>query len=411
MQLKQASLSLVQVKGFAVLIFINLFLGIASSFVGPYNSLFGIDEVGMSNIAFGVFMMLTSICGVFINTLIGRLSDFSINRRSLLLISAFAGTIGYIGFAFNRNYTVLLLISMFIIGIASSSFAQIFAYSRESIASADIDKRDIPLYMNVFRMFFALSWTVGPAIASLVLLKFHFTGLYLVAALFYFVIMMTTLLFLKSDPKTSVQVGARAKSKLSQYVFRPYIMANLGAFTLIQGAMTMAMMDVSLFVTRVLHASDFQIGIIFSIPPIFEVPFMLAFGVIATKIDNKILIRIGVLISVVYFSTFLFVTAPWQIYIFQILSAAYVSVTNGIAISYFQDFIPGEPGTATALYGNTSAIGRMIGSLLFGIVTAAIGYRLMYVFPVAFTAVALILLVLFGNLREEDKLDKLENAL
>lgn len=410
-QLKQASVSLFQLKGFGVLVLINLLLGVASSFVGPYNSLFGINEVGMSNLSFGIFMTLSALSGVVINTVIGRLSDFSLNRRSLLLVAACAGAIGFIGYAFIRNYAALLLISMFILGIASSSFAQIFAFSRETITSRDdVNEKDIPLYMNVFRMFFALSWTIGPAIASLVLLRFNFRGLYLCASLFYFVIVMVILLFLKKSPEKSVQIGARTKSKLTTYLFRPYIVAHLVAFALIQSSITIAMMNVGLFVTKVLQASEAQVGIIFSIPPIFEVPFMLTFGIIATKIDNKILIRLGVFIAMVYFSTFLFVTAPWQIYIFQILSAAYISVTNGIAISYFQNFIPGEPGTATALYSNTSAVGNMIGAMLFGVISGAYGYRHIYYVCVAFTLTAFILLVLFGTIKEDTSAHHLQKV-
>jgi SET family sugar efflux transporter-like MFS transporter len=402
-QLKQASLSLFRVKGFAVLVLINMLLGVANSFIGPYNSLFGIEEVGMSNLSFGVFMTLSAISGVIINTLIGRLSDFTINRRSLLLIAATAGTLGFLGYAFIRNYYFLLGISMFIIGVASSSFSQIFAYTRETIVSSNVEEKEVPLYMNVFRMFFALSWTVGPAIASFVLLQVGFRGLFLSASLFYFLIVMVTLFCLKTSPKKTVQIGGRMPSQLKHYVFQPYIAANLVAFALIQASITLSVMNVGLFVTKVLHASEGQIGIIFSVPPIFEVPFMLAFGVIATKIDNKILIRLGALIAAVYFTLFFFVQTPWEIYIIQILSAAFISITNGIAITYFQNFIPGEPGTATALYSNTSAVGNMMGSLLFGIMAGAFGYRHVYVACILFTSMALVLLFLFGGTKRENE--------
>ncbi|HET6872467.1 MAG TPA: sugar efflux transporter, partial [Sporolactobacillaceae bacterium] len=340
-QLKQASLSLFRVKGFTVLVLINMLLGVANSFIGPYNSLFGIEEVGMSNLSFGVFMTLSAISGVIVNTLIGRLSDFKINRRSLLLIAATAGTLGYLGFAFIRNYYILLGISMFILGVASSSFSQIFAYTRETIVTSSVNDKDVPLYMNVFRMFFALSWTVGPAIASLVLLRAGYRGLFLCASLFYFLIVMVTLFYLKTNPTKSVQIGARVPSKLRSYIFQPYIAANLVAFALIQASITLSVMNVGLFVTKVLHASAGQVGIIFSVPPIFEVPFMLGFGVIATKIDNKILIRLGACLAAAYFTLFFFVQHPWEIYLIQILSAAFISITNGIAITYFQNFIPG----------------------------------------------------------------------
>lgn len=100
-----------------------------------------------------------------------------------------------------------------------------------------------------------------------------------------------------------------------------------------------------------------DIGVIFSVPPIFEVPLMIMVGMLATKIDNGLLIKIGFLLACTYFLLFAFVTEIWQIYPLQILSAAQVSITAGIAISYFQDFIPDAPGTATTLYMNITQVG------------------------------------------------------
>jgi SET family sugar efflux transporter-like MFS transporter len=129
----------------------------------------------------------------------------------------------------------------------------------------------------------------------------------------------------------------------------------------------------------------------------FEVPMMIIVGMVATKIDNALLIKIGFLIAFTYFLLLCFVTEPWQIYPIQVLSAAQVSITAGIAISYFQDFIPEAQGTATTLYMNTTSIGSTIGFLLFGFISQIINYGSLITVYTIFAGAGLLILVIFGK--------------
>ncbi|WP_068774129.1 sugar efflux transporter [Paenibacillus sp. FJAT-26967] len=385
--------SVMSIDGFPVILLVNVFLGIAFSFVLPFNSMFGIDEIGMSNTAFGVFMMVSTLCGVGISTYIGKLSDRASDRKMILILCALAGAIGYIGFAYSRNYYVLLAISAIFLGIASSTFPQVFAYGREVLVKAKLPAKEIPFYMNILRVLFALSWTVGPAIAAYVLLYFGFKGMFLVAASCYIIVVGIVLLSLK---KTSKEKAApkppQASVPLRQVIFQPFIFVNLIAFTLISVANTIGSLNMAQFVTKVLNGEEKDIGIIFSIPPVFEIPFMLGFGILALRIKSDNLIRLGSLLAFAYFGAIFFATEIWHIFPIQILSAAYISITSGIAITYFQDFIPEMPGTATALYSNTSKIGSLLGFLLFGLLSDAFGYRNVYLWCAIFAFVAMVML-------------------
>ncbi|MFC5651832.1 sugar efflux transporter [Paenibacillus solisilvae] len=396
-EIKGRSKSIVRIEGFMVLLLVNIMLGLSYSFVVPFNSIFGIDEVGMSNTAFGVFMAISAVVGVVIVTYIGKLSDQLPNQKMILLVCAVAGTIGYAGFAFVRNYYVLLVISSFILGIASSSFYQISAYAREMVTKSDLPAKEVPFYMNTFRVFFSLSWTVGPAIGSVLLLKLGFRGLFLGAAICYLLIVLIVLVFFKKNGRVGEAVSPKAVLPLKQIVLRPYIFINLIVFTLIFAAQTIATINMSQFVTKTLGSGEEQVGIIFSIPTLFEIPLMLGFGVLAVSMGSKQLITIGALLSFLYFSALYFVTEPWHIYPIQIISAACIAITQGNAISYFQDFIPTMPGTGTALYMITSRVGSTVGFLLFGVLSDAFGYRDVFLCCSLFTGVSLLLLVLFNR--------------
>ncbi|MFF2890219.1 sugar efflux transporter [Paenibacillus sp. NPDC057967] len=380
------------IQGFPIIMVINIFMGISHAFVLPFNSLFGIDEVGMSNTTFGIFMLVSSLCGIVLSTGIAKLSDRVPDRKFILILCSVAGIIGYLGFAYSRDYYVLLIFSSVFLGIASSTFAQVFAIGREALTRSDVPAKQVPLYMNMLRTIFALSWTVGPAIASYVLLFMGFTGLFVVAATCNAVVAIVALLFLHRRKDAAGAKSEQANIPLKKIVFQPTIFINLVAFTFISAATTLSSMNMAQFVTKVLGGGKEDIGIIFSIPPIFEIPFMLGFGYMATRMKSDRLIRLGALLALVYFCLLFFANSTWHIFSVQILSAAYISITSGIAITYFQDFLPEMPGTATNLYSNSSKVGNMLGFLLFGLIADAFGYRNVYLACAIFTLAAVVLL-------------------
>jgi SET family sugar efflux transporter-like MFS transporter len=380
---------------FPVLFLTNFIFGLCTSFVVPFYSLFGIDEVGMSNIAFGIFMTVMSIVGVVISTCLGKLSDKRVNRKRMLIITCVAAVIGYIFFAFIREYFTLLFVAAFVLGIATASGPQLWAYARVALKQTDVPEKEAPYVMNIFRMFFALSWTLGPALAAWVLLMVGFKALFLFVAFGYLVAGIVIVFSLKDVPH-SVS-NQQQPIKLGKFICTPHICANIVGFLLIFAAGSIGMMNVPQFVVKVLGGSEMHVGIIFSIPPVFEVPLMIAIGLLATKWDNGLLIRIGFFIGLLYFSLLILATEPWHIYPIQLLSAAQVSITTGIAVTYFQNFIPDEPGTATTLFMNTMKIGSTLGFLLFGLFSEYLGYRSVFIVCSVLAGIGLTLLVAFGK--------------
>ncbi|MGG5252742.1 sugar efflux transporter [Neobacillus sp. SM06] len=394
-KVKERVLFVWNIPSFPVLFLINFILGLSSSFFAPFSSLFGLDEVKMSNVGFGIFMTITAIGGVVISSYIARLSDTNTSRKRLLVVTSFSGMLGYALYAFLRNYFALALTGFFVLGVTAGAIPQLWAYARDALKQANIPSEETPFIMNIFRMFFALSWTVGPALGSWILMKVGFEGLFSFVAAGYFLSFLTIVCLLKDVPKHSFSV--KKAPIVRNYVKKPHIFAYLAAAFLLSAATSIHMLNTPQFVTKILHGTEMDVGIIFSVPPIFEVPFMIIIGVMATKINNAILIRIGFAIAFIYFLLFGLVQAPWQIYLIQFLSAAQVSITGGIAISYFQDFIPEAQGIATTLYMNTTQIGSTMGFLLFGVITEVINYRNLITIYTVFAGIGLLSLLLFGK--------------
>jgi MFS transporter, SET family, sugar efflux transporter len=374
---------------FIVLIF-NLLLGLAFSFVSPFYSMFGTIEVGMSNWTFGIFMTITSVAGIVLSTVLARWSDTRFSRRSILLLGCASGAAGYAGYAYVRSVFWLTVIGSFGIGISSIAFSQIFAYGREALDRHGIPDEDAPLYMNIYRLTLSLAWTVGPGAAAWVMVRYSYKGIFLVCAGLFLCLFVTVWLYVPSRPPTAA--GAQ-RVPLARLLKRSDLLCYFSAFVLVFICMTMGIMNLPLMILQSLGGTEKQVGIAYSVAPFFELPFLVLFGLAAAKGSKPApMIRLGVVIGVAYYLLLSQVRAPWQIYPIQILSAAMIAVLSGIAITFFQSYIPNQPGTATNLYTNANRIGSTVGYLCYGFLASGFGHRTVFHVCAGVCAAAFVLL-------------------
>jgi len=127
-----------------------------------------------------------------------------------------------------------------------------------------------------------------------------------------------------------------------------------------------------------LGGTETQVRFAFSIAPVFELPFMLYLGVLATRVSHGALIRTSLSVAVVYYLGLSLSTHPMHVYLLQVLSAAIVAVMGGVAITFFQNFLPDQPGPATNIYVTAQRVGSTVGYLLFGTLMAAFGHRTIF---------------------------------
>lgn len=377
-------------REFGIMALSNLVLGMAYSFVAPFYSMFGTLEVGMSNWVFGVFMTITSLSGIVITTFLSRWSDTRISRRAILLLACLCGAAGYTGYAYVRDVVWLTVIGSLALGVSSITFAQLFAYQREFLTRHGVPDREAPFYMNIFRLLFSLAWTIGPAIAAWVMIKYSYEGIFLTCASMFLLLLVIVWRYIPARPATAASLAARVP--LRQVLRRPDLLCYFAAFVLVFTCMTMGMLNLPLLILQTLRGTEQQVGIAFSVAPVFELPLMFWFGLLASRSHPGRLIRIGMIIAVAYYALLYFVGQPWHIYPLQILSAAMIAVVSGIAITFFQSYIPDQPGTATNLYTTANRIGSTIGYLTFGTLATSIGYRAIFLVCAVLCSAAFLLL-------------------
>ncbi|MEO5961582.1 MAG: sugar efflux transporter [Opitutaceae bacterium] len=366
----------------------SLLLGFAYSFILPFISAFGTLEVGMTPWEFGGFMTVTALSSIAITTALARWSDTHGTRRSMLLLGSVCGALGNTGYALVRDPLALVAIGSTALAVSSLTFSQLFAHARESLARCAVPAEETPIYMNIYRLFYALAWTGGPAIASWVVLLDGYRGTFLVAAGVFALLAVVVWRFVPAQPRPPTTANA-ARVSLRHAFRRPDIAVSFAGFVLVFAATTLCMMNLPLFILQSLGGTARHVGIVFSLAPVFELPLMYYFGVLASRGHQDGLIRTGIALALVYYALLALVQAPWQIYPLQILGAAATAVISGIAITYFQNHLPGQAGAATNLYASAVRIGSTAGYLLFGLLATAFGQRGVFIADAALCAITL----------------------
>jgi SET family sugar efflux transporter-like MFS transporter len=385
--------------GFPGLLATNFALGLAYSFVVPFMSMWGTLEVGMTPFRFGMFMTITTVSAIVLSTTLAAWSDSHIARRSMLILGGSGGLIGYAGYAFVRDPLVLMIIGALALGVASVNFSQLFAHVREELARPENSHTDSPLLISLLRVSFSLAWTIGPAIGATVMVHFSYRGIFLGAAALFVLFLIGVVRFVphRAHPPKAHQA---AREPLRRVLRRPIILAHFAGFVLVFAAFTMNMMNLPLLVTQQLGGSERDLGIIFGIAPVAEMPLMIWFGRLAARGHQVSLIRFGVFIGACYFLALTFVRAPWHIYPMQILSAASIAITTNVAITFFQDLVPGQAGVATSIYSNSYSAGNLLGYFGFGLLLNTVGHRGIFWTCTALSAATLMIFMAYRHRTE-----------
>lgn len=372
------SFSLVRIlarhPAFAGLLVANFALGMAYSFVVPFLSMWGTLEVGMSPLRFSVFMTITSVCAILVTVGLARWSDTHIPRKTILILGASGGVLGYVGYAFVRDPVWLMVIGCTAIAIAAVNFSQLFAHVREAFDQPGAAENEGAFLMSVVRVCFSVAWTVGPALGAWVMGKFNYRGVFLGAAGLYFVFLIGVLCFVPRLPR-HLSVRLAARQPVWRVLTRGDILASFIAFVVVFAAHAINMMNMPLTVTEVLHGTSNDVGIIFGIGATVEIPLMLWFGILAARGHQMGLIRIGAVATVGYFIALGFARSPWHLFLIQMLSGVSFAILTNVTILFYQDLLPGQAGLATTIFSNSLNVGNLLGYFAFGPTVERVGNR------------------------------------
>jgi len=387
---------LFEIKGYGLFVVCMLLVGIGISITTPYLSLYCTEDFGMSAGSFGIFMAVSSLSGVLVNSLIAKRSDSGLDRKRIIIMAMLSSALGYISYLVFRNFFILLIAVSVFSGLGAAAMPQIYAYAQESANESNSD--DKTFAMSSLRSLISLGFLIGPLGGTLILGYLGYRGLFLGTTTIFLIIALLVFLFLQR--RKVIQNNTREKKSDNYSVRSRQIMQPFIAFILLFGVNAINGINTPLFIVNELRGTHADVGLVVSISAGLEIPIMLVLGALSKKISNHSLMIYGCIISCIYYIVLSVSSNSWQLIAAQLLQATSVAILMGNGLSYFADLMPNSPGMSTTIYSNGSTIGRLLGNLSGGIIAQFSGFR--HVYWVCLGTVMFSFFVLLGTKPHEE---------
>ena len=298
------------IKGYSLFVICVLLVGIGISTTMPYLSLYATEDLGMSAGAFGVFMAVSSISGVVVNSLIGKRSDNLSDRKWLIILALLSSALGYASYLVFHNYIILLIVITVFNGLGASAMPQIYAYAQES--ANESGSEDMTFAMSALRSLVSLGFIIGPLIGTFILGVLGYKGLFLWTSAIFLTIASLVLFFLQK--RKSVQHNDRKRKSTStlalksRQILQPFI-----AFIFLFAVNAINGINTPLFIVNEIHGTHTDVGLVVSISAGLEIPIMLLLGALGRKISNHSLMIIGCFVALIYYTILSITTHSWQL--------------------------------------------------------------------------------------------------
>ncbi|HBC9808817.1 TPA: sugar efflux transporter SetB [Escherichia coli] len=365
--------------------------GIAGALQTPTLSIFLTDEVHARPAMVGFFFTGSAVIGILVSQFLAGRSDKRGDRKSLIVFCCLLGVLACILFAWNRNYFVLLFVGVFLSSFGSTANPQMFALAREH---ADKIGREAVMFSSFLRAQVSLAWVIGPPLAYALAMGFSFTVMYLSAAVAFIVCGVMVWLFLpsmqKELPLATGTVEAPRRNRRDTLLL--FVIC-----TLMWGSNSLYIINMPLFIINELHLPEKLAGVMMGTAAGLEIPTMLIAGYFAKRLGKRFLMRVAAVGGVCFYAGMLMAHSPVILLGLQLLNAIFIGILGGIGMLYFQDLMPGQAGSATTLYTNTSRVGWIIAGSVAGIVAEIWNYHAVFWF-----AMVMIIATLFCLLRIKD---------
>ncbi|WP_097312488.1 sugar efflux transporter SetB [Escherichia coli] len=365
--------------------------GIAGAQQTPTLSIFLTDEVHARPAMVGFFFTGSAVIGILVSQFLAGRSDKRGDRKSLIVFCCLLGVLACTLFAWNRNYFVLLFVGVFLSSFGSTANPQMFALAREH---ADKTGREAVMFSSFLRAQVSLAWVIGPPLAYALAMGFSFTVMYLSAAVAFIVCGVMVWLFLpsmqKELPLATGTIEAPRRNRRDTLLL--FVIC-----TLMWGSNSLYIINMPLFIINELHLPEKLAGVMMGTAAGLEIPTMLIAGYFAKRLGKRFLMRVAAVGGVCFYAGMLMAHSPVILLGLQLLNAIFIGILGGIGMLYFQDLMPGQAGSATTLYTNTSRVGWIIAGSVAGIVAEIWNYHAVFWF-----AMVMIIATLFCLLRIKD---------
>lgn len=363
------------------LAFVIGLLGFVNASIYPYQSLIGIERVGLTEAHFALILVLASGIAVVASVYVGILSDQRASRRRIALITATMGLVGSgLMIAAPGPWTFLVAHGV-LLPVGSSLFGQTFALTRLATqphpAAREGVQATIRASMSITFLTMLLFWTFafGWGLAVMWIYASAFVASAVLLALIW-----------RGWPVDGTGAwvdrpsGLRLGVALRQLT-RPAVSSRLLAMGAMASSTTLYMILLALVFEATPGRSAADTALYMGLVAGWEVPFMLLLPPLVAHLPRARLLVIGTALYVVHLVLIPVLAGSAAIWLLTLAAGLGGTAMLIIPISYYQDLMADQPGIAGAMLALQKLASDMMAALAFTIgaafggfgVTAAIG--------------------------------------
>lgn len=348
-----------------------LLLGVLNASVYPYQSLVATQVVGLSDTAFAAVLIVASGVAVSASVLFGILGDQKAGRRNLALWSTGAALAGVGLMLLAPGPVTLALAHGLLIPVASSLYGQLFALARlvrgDEGATREATLGAIRSMMSVSFLAMLVFWTFAFGAGADVM------SVYVSAGAAALVMMAAMWIGWPKDGATRWDdrpSGLNFRGAMAE-IGRPRILTRLVLLGAIASAGNLYMALTALVFTSTPGRGTGDVALYVGLVAGWEVPFMLLLPRLAHRISRHALFLWGASIYCLHLVFLPLLAGSWAVWGLTLLAGLGGTAIITLPIGYYQDLLPGRPGTAGALI----AVQRLV-SDIFAAAAFAFGMAL-----------------------------------
>ncbi|MCT4705235.1 sugar efflux transporter [Enterobacteriaceae bacterium H16N7] len=371
---------------YAAFMVVAFMMGIAGALQAPTLSLFLSREVEVRPFWVGLFYTVNAIAGILVSLLLAKRSDSRGDRRKLIMICCVMAVANCVLFAFNRHYLTLITIGVMFASIANTGMPHIFALAREY---ADSSAREVVMFSSVMRAQLSLAWVIGPPLSFMLALNYGFTTMFLIAA-GIFVISLAIIFFALPSVARIEQPADVALTEVSGWKDKNVRLLFIASM-LMWTCNTMYIIDMPLWVSSDLGLPESLAGLLMGTAAGLEIPAMILAGYYVKRFGKRRMMVIAVAAGVLFYLGLIMFHSRTALIVLQLFNAVFIGIVAGIGMLWFQDLMPGRPGSATTLFTNSISTGVILAGVMQGALSESYGHHSVYWLIAGLAVVALVL--------------------
>lgn len=369
-----------------------LLLGPAVASIGPFQSVIGIEKLGLRNDVYAAVVTLGALFSVGASVFVGILIDQTQRYRGILLGCVSCGIAAGALMGMWPSLPSFLIVHLILFPIAATTFTQYFTLAAVATdRNKDLDK-DVGL--SLVRAGFAGTFAISPPLWGIALAR----GVDLMSV--YWVMMVINIIVfavvLFSWPSEASEEAGAGSGLTMRQAFRELTAAplvlRLGLVTAVSSANGLYSIVLGLLVVSELGGQEADIGWFAGGVAAVELPVMLSCALLLKRFSRVQVILVGAAIYAASFAALGVMpsmdAAWWLILPFGIGAGIILSVPVG----YIQGLIEHRPGAGSSLISMSHFGGTLMASGVFAAFAEPFGYGSVAILGATLSLVAAVLL-------------------